>query len=164
MDIQIRPTLCLAACSSSVPEHPVSLSRVCTELTVNIVYWYPHQFSITNLILLISGCMCVGMPGHIPKHMSQTSNNNIIIWFHVMLLDWDWFILTLLVYIPPNMLLVWFLYHITRHSCYLYTVERCVELSATSHTWWGSPLRIHGVPLESHIASSTHQSSGPSTW
>ena len=43
----------------------------------------PHQFSITNLILLICGCMCTKTPGHIPRHTSRTSsNNNIIIWLH----------------------------------------------------------------------------------
>jgi len=28
----------------------------------------PHQFSITNLILLIYGCICTGTLGHIPRH------------------------------------------------------------------------------------------------
>ena len=36
-----------------------------------------HQLPITNLDLLIYGCMSVeSTPGHIPRYMGQTSNNN----------------------------------------------------------------------------------------
>jgi len=105
--------------------------------------------------------MCVGTPGDIPKHMSRTStnyininNNNNIIWFHVMLLDCDWFILALLVYIPPDLLVAWFLYHITWHSCTWTWRNVCgakchTEQSIIPQTWWRPP-------LESHIASSMH--------
>jgi len=38
----------------------------------------PHQFLITNLDLLICECMYSGTLGHMPRHTSQMSNNNLI--------------------------------------------------------------------------------------
>ena len=38
-----------------------SLFRTCTESIINIIRWSHHQFLITNLDLLIYGCMCVEM-------------------------------------------------------------------------------------------------------
>ena len=38
-----------------------------------------HQFPITNLTLLICGCMCVKSQGYIPRHTGQMSLNKIII-------------------------------------------------------------------------------------
>ena len=35
-----------------------------------------YQFSITNLRLLLCGCMWTGTLGHIPRHLSRTSLNN----------------------------------------------------------------------------------------
>jgi len=51
---------CLATCSGSAPEHPRSWSRVCTRPVINITRWSYHQFSITNLDLLLYECMWVG--------------------------------------------------------------------------------------------------------
>jgi len=79
-----------------------------------------------------------------------------------MLLDCDWFILALVVRIPPDLLLAWFLHHITWHSCYLDMVEQCVDLSVTRSKvsdyrhGGGHLLNPWGPSLESHIASSIH--------
>ena len=161
--------ICLVVGYGSVLKHPGSLSRVCTGPIVNIVRWKSHLFSITNLIILISGCMCAGTPGHIPKHMGQMSNNSIIIWFQLLALYW--FHVTLLFHvlvlplhgctrmfdmnIPVSLTLIW-------HSCYLDIEERHVhvELSATRrkvshHTRGGGHLLVYvGATSRLHIVSS----------
>jgi len=44
---------------------------------VKIIRWFHHQFSITNLDLLIYDvCGLERMPEHILRYMGQMSNNN----------------------------------------------------------------------------------------
>jgi len=83
---QINPPFFLVACSDSVSEHLGPLLRVFTRPIVNIVCWSPDQFSITNLVLLICGCMCTG---HWDTYLDIRVGrviliNNIIIWLHLI--------------------------------------------------------------------------------
>jgi len=64
--------------------------------------------------------MCTGTPGHIPRHTGQTRSNNnnlisflVLLWYYFTSFYCDWFMLTSLVYITPDLLLLWFFYHIT---------------------------------------------------
>ena len=128
LGIQIRPTIMPSACSDSVIEHPGLLSWVCMRPIINIVQ--PHQFSITNLILLISGCMNVGTLRHISKHMSRRSNNNNIINNNIKI----WFQLCCLIVIGLYLhyLCIYLL------TCYLHGF--CITSHDTSVTWtqWNS--------------------------
>ena len=82
---------------------------------------FPHQFLITNLILLISGCICTGTLEHISKHMGQISlNNNIIIWLHF--LAQYWFYIALLVVINYAC--------VTEHTTH-FSVHVCLPVHAT---------------------------------
>ena len=73
------PSCCLAADSESAPEHLGSWSWVCTGPTVNITYWFHHQFSMTTSTYSYMDAR--GMehtPIHILRYMGRTSNNNNI--------------------------------------------------------------------------------------
>ena len=73
----VRPTSCTPCDRFRTPtmEHLEPWSPVCTRPTVNITYWFHHQFSITNSTYsYMEVCGMERTPVHILRYMGRTSN------------------------------------------------------------------------------------------
>jgi len=74
----IGPTFCTPCDRFRTPamKYPSPWSWVCTGPHCKHTSLVSSTVFNNNLSLLIYGCMCIGMLGHIPRYMGRMSNNN----------------------------------------------------------------------------------------